>query len=147
MRKPRWINTPIILALFCAGVLCVPLVLIWLVSMRTNISETKIVVDNISGAGFDVVEANTDTLAKDQFVSVYVYDSGSRSNWLKRLVHPRVLLFRYDPWNWDEPMPRIEADGPDHVRISLGRASSVTYQEHQYKRIGIEYAIGFVQYH
>ena len=93
-----------------------------------------------------MVETDSDTLAKEQFVSVYVYDSGSRSNWLKRLVHPRVLLFRYDPWNWDEPMPTIESDRPGHIRISIPRVSSVVLQKRRFKQIDVEYAIGSVEY-
>jgi hypothetical protein len=137
----------VIIALVCAATLFAGFVsLCSKLRENTRFSETKLVLNNVAGAGFDVVETDSDMLAKEQFVSVYVYDSGSRSNWLKRLVHPRVLLFRYDPWNWEEPMPTIEADRPDHIRISIPRVSSILFQKRQFKRIDVDYAVGFVEY-
>ena len=145
--KRNGVARSVVIALVSVAALCAGLaVLRFVLHEITTISETKLVLSDVAGAGFDVVETDSDTLAKQQFVSVYVYGSGTRSNWLARLVHPRVLLFRYDPWTWDEPMPTIETDGPSHIRISISRVSSVLYQKRQYKRIAVDYAIGFVEY-
>lgn len=113
----------------------------------TNISETKLELKNLSGADFEVIETDSDTLAKEQFVSVYVCDLASRSNWLSRLTHRKELLFRYDPWNWDEPMPMIEMTKFGRVQISIGRVSEIIYQRHEWKKLSLDYKIGFVQYH
>ncbi len=112
----------------------------------SDYSETKLELKNIGGADFDVIETSTDGLTKDQYVSVYAYKSGSRSSRLARLLHPKELLFRYDPWNWDEPMPAIDAVGRANIRISLARVSSVIYQKRTWKSISVDYKIGFVEY-
>ena len=112
----------------------------------TDYSETKLELKNVAGIDLEVIETSTDGIAKDQYVSVYAYESGTQSNSSARLLHPKELLFRYDPWNWDEPVPSIEAVGPSSIRISLARASSVIYQRRVWKNISADYKIGFVEY-
>lgn len=112
----------------------------------SDYSETKLELKNVAGTDLEVIETSTDGIAKDQYVSVYIYESGTRSNRLARLLHPKELLFRYDPWNWDEPMPSIEAVGRSSIRISLARVSSVIYQRRAWKTIPVDYRIGFVEY-
>ena len=111
---------------------------------NTNISETKLVVNNLNGAGFEVIYTNSDSLAKEEWVNVYVYEAGRRSDWLGRLIHPRTLLFSYDPWNSDD-VPRIEGTGPGSIRISIPRVSSVIYQSHRWKDLSVDYQIGFIE--
>jgi hypothetical protein len=110
-----------------------------------NISET-ILEKSLSGADFEVVETDSDELAKDLFVSVYVCDTGSQSNWLSRLIHRKKLIFRYDPWNSEEEIPTIEMIKPGRVQISIGRVSSIFNQEHDWKNLSVDYKIGFVEY-
>jgi len=43
-----------------------------------NISETMLVLNDVNGAGFEVIYTNSDTLAKEEWVNVYVYDSGTQ---------------------------------------------------------------------
>ena len=73
-----------------------------------NISETMLVLDDVNGAGFEVIYTNSDTLAKQEWVNVYVYESGSQSNWLNRQIHRKTLLLSYDP-GYPAETPRIEA--------------------------------------
>ncbi len=110
-----------------------------------NISETMLVLNDVNGAGFDVIYTNSDTLAKEEWVNVYVYDSGSRSNWLDRLIHRKTLLFSYDP-GYPAETPRIEVAGPGKVRISIPRISSVLYQGRHWKALSVEYQIPKVDY-
>jgi hypothetical protein len=136
------------LVLLGSGALYICLALVGLApGPGTNISETNLELKNLSGADFEVIETDSDTLAKEQFVSVYVCDPVSRSNWLSRLTHRKELLFRYDPWNWDEPMPMIEMTKPGRVQISIGRVSEIIYQRHEWKKLSVDYKIGFVKYH
>lgn len=117
----------------------------FLLAHGANISETRLVLNDLNGAGFEVIYTNSDTLAKQEWVNVYVYDSGSRSHWLSRLIHPKTLLFSYDPWNSDD-VPRIEATGPRNIRISIPRVSSVIYQNHRWKGLSVDYQIGLIEY-
>jgi len=138
------------LMLLVSGALYICLALVGLApapAPGADISETKLALKNLSGADFEVIETDSDTIAKQQFVSVYVCDSASQSNWLSRLTHRKELLFRYDPWNWDEPMPVIETIKPGRVQISVGRVSSIIYQKHDWKNLSVDYKIGFVEYH
>ena len=100
---------------------------------------------DLNGAGFEVIYTTSDTLAKEEWVNVYVYDSGSRSNWLGRLIHQKTLLFSYDPWNPGD-VPSIEATGTENIRISIPRVSSVNYQSRHWKRLSVDYRIGFIEY-
>ena len=101
-------------AALLGAVLLGGLVLLWLLPERgANISETMLVVNDVDGAGFDVVCTNSDTLAKQEWVNVYVYATGSRSNRLGRLIHSRKLLFSCDP-GYPAEVPRIVAVGPQH---------------------------------
>jgi hypothetical protein len=138
----------LVFALFGLAPLYIVLGLIGIVPMpRTDISETKLQVKDLSGADFQVIETDHDALAKEEFVSVYASESMDRSNWLSHLIHRKQLLFRYDPWNWDEPMPTIKNVGPGRVQISVGRVSSIIFQRRDWKKVSIDYNIGFVEYH
>jgi hypothetical protein len=108
-----------------------------------NISETMLVLNDVNGAGFEVIYTNSDTLAKEEWVNVYVYDSGTQSNWLNRLIHRKTLLFSYDP-GYPAETPRIEAAGLGKVRISIPRVSSVLYQGHHWKALSVDYQIAKV---
>jgi hypothetical protein len=134
------------LALFGAAIISGGLVLFGLLQVPgANISETMLVLNDVNGAGFEVIYTNSDTLAKEEWVNVYVYDSGSRSTWLNRLMHRKTLLFSYDP-GYPALTPRIEAAGPGNVRISIPRVSSVLYQGHQWKGLSVDYQIAKVDY-
>jgi hypothetical protein len=110
-----------------------------------NISETMLVMNDVNGAGFEVIYTNSDTLAKEEWVNVYVYDSGTQSNWVNRLIHRKTLLFSYDP-GYPAETPRIEAAGPAKVRIAIPRVSSVLYQGHHWKTLSVDYQIEKVDY-
>src|SRR3974390_2962236 len=127
------------LALVGAAVIYAGLVLLGFWSITgTNIPETLLVLNDVNGAGFEVIYTNSDTLAKEEWVNVYVYDSGSQSNWFNRLIHRKTLLFSYDP-EYPAEAPRIEAAGPERVRISIPRVSSVRYQDAHWKALSVDY--------
>src|ERR1700736_3442555 len=111
------------LALIGAIVLYVRIVVLHLAPIPgAEISETKMELRNVAGADFEVVETDYDGFSKEEFVSVYVWKAGRRSNWMGQLAHRKDLLFRYDP-SWDESIPIIEATGPNSIRISVERVS------------------------
>jgi hypothetical protein len=110
-----------------------------------NISETMLMLNDVNGAGFEVVYTNSDTLAKQEWVNVYVYEPGSQSNWLNRLTHRKTLLFSYDP-GYPAETPRIEAAGPRKVIISVPRVSSVLYQGRNWKALSVDYQIAKIDY-
>ena len=117
-----------VLTLVGIGILWGGLVLIGVLpSPGADISGPLLVLNDVDGAGFEVIYTNSDRLAKEEWVNVYVYDSGSRSNWLGRLIHRRTLLFSYDP-GYPAEKPHIEAAGPRKIRVSISHVSSVIYQ-------------------
>jgi hypothetical protein len=135
-----------VLAIIGSAVLCGGLVLIGILpAPGADISEAMLVLNNVDGAGFDVIYTNSDRLAKEEWVNVYVYESGSRSNWLGRLIHRRTLLFSYDP-GYPAEKPHIEAAGPGRIRISISRVSSVIYQSRRWKALSVDYRIGSIDY-
>jgi hypothetical protein len=110
-----------------------------------EISETKLLLKNVVGADFEVVETNYDGLSKDDFVSVYAWKTGKRSSWIGSLVDKKELLFRYEPsWNGEESIPAIKAIGPNSIRISVPRVSSIIAEHRNWKQISIEYSISHV---
>ena len=133
-----------LLSLSVLGIASAYLIVDWLFP-GVNISET-ILEKSLPGADFEVIETNSDTFAKDLFVSVYVCDSRSQSNWLSRLIHRKRLIFRYDPWNSDEEMPTIEIIKPGRIQVSIKRVSSISYQRHDWKNLSVDYKIEFVEY-
>jgi hypothetical protein len=72
-------------------------------------TETKLVKRNIAGLDFQITDSDCDTLAKEEFVSVYVSVSDSNRSWIGRLINRKELLFRYYPENWNSPLPSIVA--------------------------------------
>ncbi len=99
-----------------------------------------------AGAEFEVIETDSDAIAKQLCVSVYAYNPGSQSTWLRRRIHPKTLIFQYEPWNSDEETPTIEAVKPGKVQISIGRVSHIRYQRRDWNNLSIDYKIGFVEY-
>lgn len=110
-----------------------------------EMSETMVELKDVDGAGFEVIYTNSDTLAKEEWVNVYVYDSSSRTNWFSRLVHPKTLLFSYDP-GYPAETPAILAAGRRTIRILLSHISSVRYQSPRWKELSIYYKIAKVDY-
>ena len=133
------------LGLLGLAILCGAFALLGLFESGANISETMLVANNVNGAAFEVIYTNSDTLAKQEWVNVYVFDSGSWSNWLSRLIHPRKLLLSYDP-GYPAEVPRIESAGPDKIRISISRISSVSYQSRRWKHLSVNYQIGRIDF-
>jgi hypothetical protein len=110
-------------------------------------SETKQTLGNVSGMDFEITYTNCDTLAKEEFVSIYVSKTGeSGGSLFGRLFSRRTLVFRYDPGMWNSPLPLITASGPNRVLISISRISSIMSQSKSWDNVTIDYVIGQVDY-
>jgi hypothetical protein len=107
-----------------------------------NHSETKIVLTDVSGADIEVKYTNSDALAKEETISVYI--SEARSNRLT--FRHKTLLFRYDPGSEDEPLPSIASPTPNRLLISVPRISSISYKQTQWRGITVAYQIGRIDY-
>jgi hypothetical protein len=111
------------------------------------LSENQMTIPNLSGMKFEVIYTNCDTLAKEEEISVYV--SGADVNGesvLAKWSNRRTVLFRYDPWSNDTPLPSIQAAGNDRILISVPRVSSVDLQTRKWRNVTIDYNIGDIEY-
>jgi hypothetical protein len=110
----------------------------------TRMTETKMKVTNLSSGDFEVTYTNSDSLAKEEFVSVYVSKSGQSffTKWIPR----KTLLFRYDPAMSNSPLPSISASGSNRILISIPRVSSVIFQTRSWGNVSVDYEIGHVDY-
>jgi hypothetical protein len=115
-------------------------------SPYANTTRTEVRLHNIGGDDYEVTYTSSDTLAKNEWISVYV--SKTRSgvdslvpDWLQK----KTLLFRYDPAISIDP-PAIEEVGPHVIRISISRVSSIFYKRGSWDDLSIEYQIGSVDY-
>jgi hypothetical protein len=111
------------------------------------ISETKAKLSNLSGADFEVTYTNSDRLAKEEYVSVYISRTAlNRTSAFDRWRNKRTLLFRYDPGRWDAPLPSISNSGPNKILIAVPRVSSITRQSKSWENLSVDYEIGYVDY-
>lgn len=111
------------------------------------ISETKGAIPDLSGARFEIIYTNCDTLAKDEAISVFISRSAvSRDSWFAKLRSRRSLVFRYDPGRPDNPLPHITNPSKSAILISVPEVSSIFYQNQRWQGLSIDYAIGKVDY-
>lgn len=106
------------------------------------ISETRETLPNVLGGDFEIVYTNCDTLAKEEWISVYVT---SRS-WIRRLLAGKTLLFRYDPGSWNSPLPAINVSGQNRLLVSIARVSSFSFQKKKWQGVSVDYQIGRIDY-
>lgn len=109
-------------------------------------TETKLVVRNVAGLDFRVEDSDCDTFAKEDFVSVYVWDSRRDHSWFRRLTDGKELLFRYYPENWDSPIPSITAESSTAAVISVRRLNAIIIQKTGWNGTEVIYRIGEIDY-
>ena len=120
--------------------------LVWRAAYRAaNLSETVMVLSNVSGADIEVVYTNSDTLAKQEDMSVYISASNSRASWVPKGLRKKTLLFRYDPGT-ENPLPSITSPAPGQLIITIPRVSSIALQRTRWEGVLIAYNIGRVDY-
>ena len=113
---------------------------------EANLSETRMVLSDVSGADIEVVYTNSDTLAKQEDMSVYISSANRSRSWISRRLRRKTLLFRYDPGSPVNPLPSITSPTHGHVLISVPRVSSVSLQRTQWEGISVAYNIGRIDY-
>jgi hypothetical protein len=133
--------------LICAGAV---VVLLWaahaFILSRTCLSETRMKT-SLPGEDVEVVYLSCDTLAKQDTIDVYLMSPGANNQPpLIRWFYKKALVFRYDPWSYDEPLPLIRATGPSGIVISVPRVSSVFWKNEKWKNVSIHYEIGQTEY-
>ena len=112
-------------------------------SPGSTVSKTELRIPDLRGFSYEVIDTRVDTLAKWEYISVYVSTAGKAHGWpLSLLLSPnRSLLFRYDP-GLSTNLPSITAPNPNDVFIAVPRVSSVIYQIKRWDGLAIHYQIG-----
>jgi hypothetical protein len=109
--------------------------------------EEKLKVEELAGLRFEVTYLSCDTLAKDGAIRVYVQTTASDRPWFFRnWRNKRTLLFRYDTERDDSPLPIITRPSQSTILISIPEVSSIGYQNREWEKMSINYAIGRVDY-
>jgi hypothetical protein len=104
-------------------------------------------ITNLSGGDFEITYTNCDTLAKEEFVSVYVSKAGgNKTSLFARWLNKRTLLFQYDPGMWNSPLPLVRASGQNRILISIPKVSSVIFQSRSWENFPVDYEIGHIDY-
>ena len=117
------------------------------VSRFTCQAEERLKIDDPTGFRFEVEYKSCDTLAKEEFISVYATKVPSKGAGLfSKWRDQRTLLFRYDPGRWDNPLPSITRPSQSEILISVPEVSSIGYQNLEWEKMSINYAIGRVDY-
>jgi hypothetical protein len=135
------ISLIVLLAAFVFGIL-------WAAVYRAvNYSETKMALSDVSGADIEVVYTNSDALAKQEGISVYISEaSKGETGWLRKTFRRKVLLFKYDPGSPYESLPTIISPAVNRLVISVPRVSSISFQRAQWNGISVTYQIGRIDY-
>ena len=107
-------------------------------------SEERMTIPNLSGMEFKILYTTRARLfVTDYAISVYVRRAAvKRGSLLARLSNRQTLLFRYDPENYDSPLPSIQVSGNNRILISVPRVSEVFFQARKWQNTTIDYNIG-----
>jgi hypothetical protein len=117
------------------------------VSRFTCQTEERLKIADPAGFRFEVEYKSCDTLAKEEFISVYAVRVPSKMAGLfPKWREQRTLLFRYDPGRWDNPLPSITRPSQSEILISLPEVSSIGYQNRKWEKMSVDYVIGRVDY-
>jgi hypothetical protein len=101
------------------------------------------------GDAIEVTYANCDTLAKEEFVSVYISKAANKSFPFTKWFQKKTVVFRYDPHGSDgdtDDFPRIENKGPNKILISVPDVSSIFVETRRWGNLTLDYDIGHVDY-
>jgi hypothetical protein len=146
--------TPKVLV-YCAGI-AVALGAVYLILVATGTihlpgaryTEERMTLPNLSGMEFKIIYTSRARLfVTDYAINVYVRRAAVKDESLfARWSNRQSLLFRYDPWNYDSPLPTIQASGNDRILISIPRVSQVLFQSRKWRNVTIDYDIGHINY-
>jgi hypothetical protein len=92
---------------------------------------------SVAGLRFHVEDTDCDTLAKEEWVSVYGLADRGRS---------RTLLFKYDPGSYPLPPTTIQVPDPQTIVIAVPSVSDVVFQIDSWNNHSIRYDIGHTYY-
>lgn len=110
-------------------------------------TEERLKIDDPAGFRFQVEYTSCDTLAKQETISVYATKVTSKGvGLLSRWRDQRTLLFRYDPGRWGNPLPTITRPSQSAILISVPEVSSIEYQNREWEKRSVNYAVGHVDY-
>jgi hypothetical protein len=102
----------------------------------TCLTETRETISDLSGYEFLVTETNCDTLAKTNWVRVFVSRAGDSK---------RDLIFIYDPTD-DTLVPNIAVDPNGNIAISIAAVEAIVQQEREWRGAKVAYSIGKVYF-
>jgi hypothetical protein len=130
-------------ALIAIAILIVPIGVGYagLAALRANVclTESEQYFRSIQGGDFHVVRTDCDTLAKEEFVSVYASKSDPvLPSWLNK----ETLLFRFYPDGLDDPMPTVRESGNHRILISVPIVESAFIRENRWGSVEVDYEIG-----
>jgi hypothetical protein len=107
-------------------------------------TKTVMHIKNLSGYDYDIVDTTVDSIAKWEYISIYVSKSKKvHGNPLLIFFDKKSLIFRYDP-GMSNTLPVITPSGPNTIIISIPKISSVIYQVRKWGNMSIDYNIGRV---
>jgi hypothetical protein len=107
-----------------------------------NSTRTLSKIRDLGGNDYEITYTNSDALAKNEYISVYVMKN---SQGMSGLFHKKILLLKYDPATSIDP-PSITGVNSNTVRISVPRVSSIFYERHNWGSLSVDYDIGQVDY-
>ena len=115
--------------------------------IRMTCSAANVKQVNLSSLRFEIEDMNCDGLAKDEAIRVYAKNTALDGGWFfSKWRNQRTLLFRYDPGNWDNPLPSITRPNSSTILISVPEVSSIDYQNRNWANMSVTYQIGHVDY-
>jgi hypothetical protein len=132
-RKLRIIGAIALLAIVCC---VVPIILL---RRAVCIDDPPAEFINVAGGDFEIIQSDCDSLAKEEFVNVYVRPARANRNFLQSLFDKKNRVFSYDPGTAENPLPTITSPAPGHVLISVRALSSVILQETHWHGLEIQY--------
>lgn len=108
----------------------------------TTNTKTVMQIKNLSGYDYDIVDTTVDSIAKWEYISIYLSKSRKvHGNPLLYFYDKKSLIFRYDP-GMSNTLPLITSTGPNNVTISISSTSSVFVQLRKLGKLSINYDIG-----
>jgi hypothetical protein len=136
--------------IYCVGIALV-LGVVYLILVATGTiylpgaryTEERMTLPNLSGMEFKIIYTTRARLfVTDYAINVYVRRAAVKEESLfARWSNRKTLLFRYDPENYDSPLPSIQAPGDDRILISIPRVSQVYFQSRKWGNVTIDYDI------
>jgi hypothetical protein len=92
---------------------------------------------SVAGLRFQVEDTDCDTLAKEEWVSVYGFADTGRG---------RTLLFKYSPASYHLPLPTIDVPDQRTIIIAIPIVSSVYVKLESWNNHSIRYNVDHIDY-